>query len=158
MGNTKFLAWLFFRENPRYCYTLGVLVFTVMQKSVTFCNIFVITEDNYLKHRVCVHCPKSELYYQGRQFKMFFFPELCSFFHLDILSSIKHLTAEHWHPHVMLLLAVVTNKKMTLLWKIKSSFLHSRQCICPCFAGVGFTSTQHNILSKPQAVYPHSRK
>ena len=34
----------------------------------------------------------------------FLFSELCPFFDLDFLSSIKHPTAERWHPHVMLLL------------------------------------------------------
>ena len=32
-----------------------------------------------------------------------FFPELCHFFDLDFLSSIKHLTGERWHPHAVLL-------------------------------------------------------
>ena len=29
------------------------------------------------------------------------------------------------------------------------------QCTCPCFPGVLFTSTLHNILSKPLAASPH---
>ena len=36
-----------FRENPRYCYSFGVVVVVGMQK-LTFCNISVITEDIYL--------------------------------------------------------------------------------------------------------------
>ena len=41
---------------------------------MTFCNISVIIEDICLKLRVCVHYPKSNPYYQGWQFKMFFSP------------------------------------------------------------------------------------
>ena len=57
---------------------VGVIV---MQKQ-TFCNISVITDDIYLKLGVCVHYPKSNPYYQERQFKMlfFFFSLLCPFF------------------------------------------------------------------------------
>ena len=33
----------------------------------------------------------------------FFFSELCPFYDLDILSSIKHPTAEGWHWHAVLL-------------------------------------------------------
>ena len=33
----------------------------------------------------------------------FFFPVLCPFCNFNVLSSIKHLTAECWHPHVVLL-------------------------------------------------------
>ena len=48
--------------------------------------------------------PKRNPYYQQRQFKiLFFYSELCPFFNLDFLSSIKHPTAENWHPHVVLL-------------------------------------------------------
>ena len=60
-----------FRENPRYCYSLGSSVIS-MQK-LTFCNISLTTEDIYLKLRVCLHYPKRNPYYQGRQFKMHFF-------------------------------------------------------------------------------------
>ena len=42
-------------------------------KTLTFCNISVVTEDIYLKLGVCVHYPKSNLYYQGRQFKMYLY-------------------------------------------------------------------------------------
>ena len=59
-------------------------------KTLTFCNISVITEDIYLKLGICKYS-KSNPYYQGRQFN--FFSELCPFFHLNILCSIKHLTA-----------------------------------------------------------------
>ena len=33
----------------------------------------------------------------------FFFSELCPFFNLDFLSSIKHPTAKHWHLHALTL-------------------------------------------------------
>ena len=61
-------------------------------KTWTFCNISVFTEDIYLKLRVCVHFPKSNPYYQGRQFKMlfFYFLELYPFINLKISSSMKH--------------------------------------------------------------------
>ena len=38
---------------------------------------------------------------------MDFFSELRPFFDLDFLSSIKHPTVEHWHPHVLLLKLLV---------------------------------------------------
>ena len=72
------------------------------RKTLTFCNISVITEDIYLILGVCVHCPKSNPYYQGRQFKMHFFQDYAPF-QLRLLSSIKHPTAMRWHPHVVLL-------------------------------------------------------
>ena len=78
-----------FGESPSYCYSLGVIM--VMQK--LFCNISFITQDIYLKLGVCVHYPKSNPCYQGRQFKIHFFTELYSFFIFDFLSSIKHPTA-----------------------------------------------------------------
>ena len=60
-----------FGENPRYCYSLGVIVVVgVVQKLLTFCNISLTAEDIYLKLGFCVHYPKINLYYQGRQFKM----------------------------------------------------------------------------------------
>ena len=37
--------------------------------TLTFCNISVFTEDIYLKLRICVYYPKSNLHCQGRQFK-----------------------------------------------------------------------------------------
>ena len=40
------------RENPRYCYRIGVVVVRRrrrLRKTLTFCNISVITEDTYLK-------------------------------------------------------------------------------------------------------------
>ena len=47
---------------------------------------------------------KEQSILSRRQFKMhFIFLNYAPFFDLDILSSIKHLTAEHWHPHVVLL-------------------------------------------------------
>ena len=30
------------------------------------------------------------------------------------------------------------------------------QCTYPCFQGILFNSTQHNIFSKPPAAFPHS--
>ena len=95
----SFLAPLFSKKKKRYC--LGVFVNVFVQK-LTFCNITVIIEDIYLKLGVCVHYQTGNLYYQGRQFKMHFFPQLCPFLDYDFLSSIKHSTAERGHLHVML--------------------------------------------------------
>ena len=63
-----------FGENPKYCYSLGVVVvpYHCHAKTMTFCNISVITEAIYLKLGVCVHYPKRNSYYQGRQFNMHF--------------------------------------------------------------------------------------
>ena len=52
---------------------LGQNVVVVAQKTLTFCNISVITEEFYLKLGVCVHYRKSNPYYQERQFNFFFF-------------------------------------------------------------------------------------
>ena len=80
-------------------------------KTLAFCIISIITDDICLKHGVSVHYTKSNPYLQGRQFKMHFFPELCPFFDLTILSSIKHPTAECWHPHAVLLLTLFQTTK-----------------------------------------------
>ena len=67
-----------FEENPRYCYSLGVMVVVVLNvvrrrfaKALTFCNISYYCIC--LKFGIRVHCPKSNQHYQGRQFKMHFF-------------------------------------------------------------------------------------
>ena len=92
-----------FRENMWRCCHLHCA------KTLAVCNISVITEDIYLKLGLCVHYPKSNLFFQTRQFKtlfffFFFFSELCPFFYLDFfLSFIKHPTAYRWHLHVVLL-------------------------------------------------------
>ena len=41
-------------------------------KTLTFCEISVITEDIYFKLGISVHYPKNNPCYQGRQFKMQF--------------------------------------------------------------------------------------
>ena len=46
--------------------------------------------------------PSSETIQNG-----FFFSELCPFFYLDFLSSVKHPTAELWHRHTVLLFLLV---------------------------------------------------
>ena len=95
---TAFLARLF---SEVICYHLAVIIVRrFCAKTVSFCNISVITKEIYLKLRPCVHYSKSNPYYQGRQFKMHFY-ELCPFFTLDFSSSIKHHTAQQWHPHVV---------------------------------------------------------
>ena len=89
-----------FGENLRCCYSLGV-VGVVVQKLWHFVLILLLLKI-YLKIWIYVHYPKSNPYYQGRQFKLHFFPELCPLYNLD-LSSIKHPKAEHWHPHAVFL-------------------------------------------------------
>ena len=99
-----------FGENPRYCYSLSVVVVVRRPrraKTVTFRNVSVITEDIYLELGVCVHHPKSNPCYKGRQFQMHF-SELCPLFDLDILASIKHPTAERWHPYVVLMFSLLS--------------------------------------------------
>ena len=49
---------------------------------MTFCNIFVISEDTSLNLGICVRYPKSNQNYQGRQFKMHFFFRIMSLFRL----------------------------------------------------------------------------
>ena len=56
-----------------FFFILRIMLLFRLRKTVTFCNISVITEDIYLKLGVCVNCPNSNPYYQGRQFKMHFF-------------------------------------------------------------------------------------
>ena len=60
--NTSFLAQLFLEKSQ----CIAII-------SVTFPNISVIIADIYLKLGACVHYPKSNRYYQGRQSKMIFF-------------------------------------------------------------------------------------
>ena len=74
-GHLVFLifSFSFFGQNQRYCYSLVGIGVIIMQKTLTFSNVSVITEDIYLKLAICVHYAKSNLYYQGRQFKIHFF-------------------------------------------------------------------------------------
>ena len=72
-------------------------------KTLIFCYISIITEDIYLKLGVRVQSPNSNPYYQGKLFKMHFYFGILPFFNLEFLFSIKHLTAERWHPYAVLL-------------------------------------------------------
>ena len=56
---------------------------SVLFKILTFCNIS-ITEDIYLDLGICIHYPKSNPYYQRRQFKMIFFFRIMPLFRLKI--------------------------------------------------------------------------
>ena len=94
-----------FGENLRYCYSLGIIVVHCRRrraKTVAFCNISVFSEDIYLKLRICVHYPKSNPYYQGRQFN-FFLQNYAPFSTYNLLSTIKHPTDEPWHLNAALL-------------------------------------------------------
>ena len=61
------------KEDNSKCIFSELCRFFDMQKKLTFCKISIITEDIYLKLRICVFYPKSDPYYQGRQFKILFF-------------------------------------------------------------------------------------
>ena len=73
-------------------------------KTLIFCYISVITEDIYFKLRTCVHYPKSNPYYQGRQFRINFFFKNYAHFRIELFISNKHPKAERWHPHAVLVL------------------------------------------------------
>ena len=83
-----------FGENARYCYSLCVVivggvvvcgsvvggcVVGGMQK-LTFCDISIISEDICLKLGDCIYYPKSNPYYQGKQFIMLFLFRIMPFF------------------------------------------------------------------------------
>ena len=71
LPNNRIFSSAVFRENPRYCYSLGVVIVHLCRhcraKTVKFYNMSVITEDIYLKFGVCVHYPKSNLYYTAQK-------------------------------------------------------------------------------------------
>ena len=90
--------------------------------------ISLITEDIYLKLGVCVHYPKSNPYYQGRQFKRLFFSEICPFLDLDFVSSIKHPTAERRCRHAVLFLDHLSTTCSG--WAIVID--HCPASVCPC--------------------------
>ena len=75
-----------FGENPRYCYSLGIVIIssTIMQK--LFCNISVITEETW---NMCSLSILSRETIQNA-----FFQNFAPFFDLDFLSSIKHPMAK----------------------------------------------------------------
>ena len=61
----SFLAWLFWEKTQGIATAFASSLSRCCgAKTVTFCNISVITEDVYLKLGVCVHYPKSNPYYQ----------------------------------------------------------------------------------------------
>ena len=74
----------FFRENPRYCYSLDVVIIVIvvgMQKTLTFCNISVITEDIYLKLTVHIHDIRRAIHtIKGDNAKCIFFIHLPAFY------------------------------------------------------------------------------
>ena len=107
-------SWAVFGENLRYCYSLGN---TVVCHRHRCCH--AKTEDIYLKLGVCVHYPKSNSYYQGRQFKMLFFPRIMPLFNLDLLSSIKHRASKHWDLHAVLLFLFLAISKLPILIVVK---------------------------------------
>ena len=88
-----------------------------------------------MKLGVCVHYPNSNSYCQRRQFKMHDFLELCPFFDLDFLSTIKHPRAEHWHPHALLFLTMYSlwlEDYLPLNFKNISEISHSVKALAKC--------------------------
>ena len=71
--STEFLAWLFSEKTRGIAIALALSCCRRHAKTLTFCNISVINEDINLKLGLCVHYPKRNPYYQGRQIKMIFF-------------------------------------------------------------------------------------
>ena len=57
--STEFLVWLFWKKTSRYCHSPIVVVGIVVVQKLTFSNIFVITEDIYLKLRLVVYYQKG---------------------------------------------------------------------------------------------------
>ena len=91
-------------ENPRYCYSPGVIVVVVMWKNFEFCNICVITEDMFT-------ISKAIQTMTGDKSKCILVRIMPLFRLSNILSSIKHSTAQHWHLHALLLLVYLLFKK-----------------------------------------------
>ena len=86
-----------FRENPRDCYSLGVVIVVVQR--LTFCNISFVTEDIYILETLNMcSLSKSSPHYQGRQFKMHIFLELSPFFNLEKLTfcNISIITEDNY--------------------------------------------------------------
>ena len=87
-------------------------------------NISNITEDIDLKLGLYVYYPKRNPYNQGRQFKMHFF-RIMPLFLFDFLSSIKHPTAQRWHPHAVLLSCLFTMFSKVLF----PTFMKTKVCL-----------------------------
>ena len=94
------ISWLLlkiFTRNSEYVFTVQRAIHTIkgdnskciffselcplldLEKTLTYCNISVINEDIYLKLGAYVHYPRSNLYNQGRQFKMHLFQNCAPF-------------------------------------------------------------------------------
>ena len=88
---SPFFSWLFSTKNQRYYDSLGGVI---MRISLNMCTL-----------------PKEQSIL-SRKTIQFFFKELCPFFNLDFLSSIKHPAAERWHLHAVLLNFFVISKNI----------------------------------------------
>ena len=96
-GDQHFLLFssAVFGENPRYCYSLGivVVVISLLLLKICTCNSgYVFTIQRILSRETIQNA---------------FVSDLCPFFDLNILPSIKHPTSERWDPHAVLLLESV---------------------------------------------------
>ena len=88
-----------------------------LRKTLTFCNISVITEDISFKRGLCVHYPKSNPSYQGKCKKAFFFSELCPFFRLRHFILNQAPDSQAWAPHAVLLLYIFVDVKVSAIFQ-----------------------------------------
>ena len=77
-----------FGENPRYCFSLSVVVDLQNLWHIYLSNISVIIEDIYLKLGICVHYPNCNPILSREIIQnAFLFSELCPFFYIDFLAA-----------------------------------------------------------------------
>ena len=95
--NTIFSSAVFV-ENTRYWSTLGVIAWCKKLHfviSLLLLKIFTGNSKYVFTIQRAIHTIKGDNFF-------FFFFKSCPFFDLDFLSSIKHSTDKHWHPHAVL--------------------------------------------------------
>ena len=93
-----------FGENPRYCYSLGVVVVVVVvQKLSHFVLSLLLKIFTYLlESRNMCSLSKEQSILSWETIQVHYFQNYATF-STDFLFSIKHPIAEHWHPHAVLL-------------------------------------------------------
>ena len=70
----------------------------------------------------------------------------------DISVVQKESTLNYFRFHIEIILIVWSLTPFSTVFQL----YHGGQCTYPCFPEVLFTSTPHNILSKPLASFPHN--
>ena len=89
--------------NPRYCYSLGIIVVVGVQKLWHFVIQYLCHYWRYLlETRNMCSLSKDQSLLSRETIQTAFFSDLCPFFDFNFLFSIKHPTAKHFHPHAML--------------------------------------------------------